>query len=194
MKTMKKRRSHSNRGRCTRKNSQNKRKTSTRSRTRSTSTSARVATFTLKSPLTAKLLNSTTTDVVFYLITNHNYAILIIVQISFQIGCVDIKVEFWHLVLAATVSDEFIFYLSSLFISNFFNFLRSFRMTIKEVIALAYNLLDEVFPVDPLSIFVNHIRTVSQTCWSTRYRQTLVILIHFNHPLLHLLHARHTCF
>jgi len=103
---------------------------------------------------------------------------------------VDIKVKFRHLVFAATVPDEFIFYLFSFFISNFFNFLRSFRISIKEVITLAYNLLDKVLSVDPLSIFMDHKSTISQTCWSTSYCQTLVILIHFNHPLLHLLHDR----
>ena len=89
----------------------------------------------------------------------------------------DFKVEAGHNVISTRALDKFILYLFCHFVRALVDLCLFLRATVKEVEAMADNLLDKVLSVDPLGVFIDAEGAVLQTMGPARNSQSLVVLI-----------------
>jgi len=66
------------------------------------------------------------------------------------------KVEFGIFVFFAVGCNKLFFNILGLSVGNFLNLPLAFRMALEEVYTLAYDLLDEVFPVNSLCVLMHY--------------------------------------
>lgn len=92
----------------------------------------------------------------------------------------DKKVEFRKFILTAASLDKLIFNPFCFGFSDIKYLFLSIWMSIKELNAMTYNLLQKVFSMNPLSIFIDNKCTVLKWRGSASNRKCLIVLVKLN--------------